>query len=150
MGSLDCRATEVLLSPQDEHLRAVLQLNERRGVKYVAMRNQHRTPLHSYLLQPPSGMFVDHVNNNPMDNRRENLRLCTMEQNNQNRRRPAKPTRFKYKGVRAHRDRFSAILKANHRRHYLGTFGTQEEAARAYDAGAIRLHGEFASLNFPV
>ena len=33
--------------------------------------------------------------------------------------------------------------------HSLGTYPTEDEAARAYDATARERHGEFACLNFP-
>lgn len=36
------------------------------------------------LLQPGQGMQVDHINGDPLDNRRCNLRVCTPAQNSQN------------------------------------------------------------------
>lgn len=42
--------------------------------------------LHRYIMQPSKGMTVDHINHNPLDNRRCNLRVCTQFQNNQNQR----------------------------------------------------------------
>lgn len=40
--------------------------------------------LHRYLLNPSKGLTVDHINRNPLDNRRCNLRICTQFENNQN------------------------------------------------------------------
>lgn len=54
-----------------------------------------------------------------------------------------------YKGVYKKRSRWAARIAVNGETTWLGTFKTEEEAARAYDAAAKRLHGEFARLNFP-
>ena len=82
---------------------------------------------------------MDHENGNGLDNRRENLRLATHSQNQRNRRR----TRDKvYKGTRRNGKKWVAHI-------VLGTFASEEEAARAYDHAATLLYGEFARLNFP-
>lgn len=90
---------------------------------------------------------VDHVNLNGLDNRRANLRPATRAQNGQNRRLPS--SRSGLKGVTRHvRGMWTARVQADGTRLYLGLFATPEEAARAYDAAALELHGEFARLNF--
>lgn len=85
---------------------------------------------------------VDHRDGNGLNNIRTNLRPCTFEQNNRNRRRSQKGNRFK--GVRY---RSNGTYLAVVAQKYLGTFDTPEEAARAYDAGAIARFGEFAATN---
>lgn len=37
--------------------------------------------MHREICKPPSDMLVDHKNGNPLDNRRSNLRVCTMQEN---------------------------------------------------------------------
>ena len=40
--------------------------------------------LHRYIMNPPNNMTIDHINRNPLDNRKSNLRICTQFINNQN------------------------------------------------------------------
>lgn len=100
--------------------------------------------------------FVDHINHNTLDNRRSNLRACSLRENCQNK----KPRgASKYLGVtvgfcKQKNGSFTGpYIRASIRlsekdRIYLGYFKTEEEAARAYDEAAKIHHGEFANLNF--
>lgn len=116
------------------------------GFKYT-YTGMHRLILG---LSKNDGIFVDHINGNGLDNRRENLRTCTRAENNRNKR-PKVRENTKYKGIVYQRDRkrWIAQIYVNKVRHHLGNFKSDLDAARAYDAGARRLHGEFARLNFP-
>jgi hypothetical protein len=55
----------------------------------------------------------------------------------------------RFKGVRRADGGYIARIQFNKRRLYLGYFRSEEDAARAYDAKALELHGQFAVLNFP-
>lgn len=95
-----------------------------------------------------SKMIVDHINGNQLDNRRENLRLCTHSQNSMNCK-ATKGRRIPFKGVFVRPSgRFGARIMFERRQITIGTFDTQEEAACAYDQKAKELFGEFANPNF--
>lgn len=86
---------------------------------------------------------VDHIDHNGLNNQKSNLRLCSPGQNKSNGR-SGRAFRGVYKnnwGV------IYAAIKHNHKQIYLGAFKTEEEAARAYDEAALRLHGPFATIN---
>jgi hypothetical protein len=107
-----------------------------------------RVKLARFLLDAPAGRVVDHINGDILDNRRANLRLCTQAGNGKNRHN-RRDNKTGYKGVSLRRNgRWIARIRSDDVLHHLGSFTDVEEAARAYDAAARRLHGEFARLNF--
>lgn len=94
--------------------------------------------------------LVDHVNGNGLDNRRENLRPATPSQNNANTRvRPGTASGFKGVTWHASSGKWLARAHLDGRVYRLGFFVDSVEAARAYDAKARELFGQFARLNFP-
>ena len=111
------------------------------------LRSEHEKSLslHRELLKAQPGIEVDHINGDPTDNRRENLRLATRQENARNHR---KQPKRKYIGVYKHGDKWQAGVIVSRRFIYLGTFSTPEEAAKARDEAAKKLYKEFAKLNF--
>jgi len=97
----------------------------------------------------PKGMQIDHINGDGLDNRLENLRLCTNMQNHWNRHRSIEHS-SKYKGV--HWDkvnrRWRVTIGYMNKNISVGHFDSEEEAARAYDAKAKELFGKNAYPNF--
>lgn len=91
---------------------------------------------------------VDHINRNPLDNRRCNLRLATRSQNKANRTIASNNTSG-YKGIYydIRTGHWHAHLRVDKKKIHLGTFLTKREAALAYNDAALEHFGEFAVLN---
>lgn len=98
----------------------------------------------------PGEFEVDHKDGNPRNNRPGNLRLA-LHGRNQSNGGPYKSNKLGLRGVywRASYKKFVAVIQCDKKRIQLGCFSNAEDAARAYDAAAIKLFGEFAKPNFP-
>jgi len=96
------------------------------------------------------GQQGDHLNHNTLDNRQNNIRICTSQENQRNRKLSLNMSSI-YKGVYWNKPRrkWRAYIRINKIAKHLGYFKIEKNAALAYDAMAIREFGEFAYLNFP-
>ncbi|MEH1821519.1 MAG: HNH endonuclease [Nostoc sp.] len=93
------------------------------------------------------GKIVDHINGNTLDNRFSNLRVTDFTGNSRNRVKN-RNSQNQYKGVQpAGNLAWMAKIEHDGIVEYLGTYGTQEEAAKAYNNAAVKVFGEFAKLN---
>ncbi len=116
----------------------------------VTRIDQKNYRLTRMLLNPPNDRYIDHINGDTRDNRRENLRIVEKANNQMNMRTPSHNTSG-YKGVSYSREkqRYRAYISLNNKTKHIGYFDTAEEAARAYDEAARFYFGEFACVNFP-
>ncbi len=89
---------------------------------------------------------VDHRDGNGLNNRRDNLRVATPTNNQQNRKYSWASSGMK--GVQLLKSgKYTAGIRYMKKQIHLGTFQTLEDAARAYNTKASELFGEFAHLN---
>jgi hypothetical protein len=88
---------------------------------------------------------VDHVDGNPLNNQRSNLRICTHAENMRNTRLRSDSTTG-LKGVQKFGDIWRARIQVDGKRLELGSFDTPEAAHAAYCNAAQRYHGEFANF----
>lgn len=120
------------------------------GKKYYVKRaiNNKYIYMHRQIMNPPVNMQIDHINGNSLDNRKNNLRICTNAQNTKNRK-ASKNNTSGYKRVHwdKHTNKWIAGITINRKTKYLGCFNVKEDAAKAYNEAAIKHYKEFAVLN---
>lgn len=107
--------------------------------------------MHRLVIPCKKEQQIDHINHNGLDNRKENLRVCSNAENMRNSRKQPNCT-SKYKGVswkKSSRKWVVQIVK-DRKKIYVGVYHNEIFAAGEYDKKAIELFGEFAELNFPI
>jgi hypothetical protein len=100
--------------------------------------------LHRVLLDVPDGFVVDHINGDGLDNRRQNLRIATVAQNNLNSRvRKDCVSGLKGAFYDPRQDRYYSRIKSDGRCIWLGSFSAAIEAAEAYAKASAKYHGDY-------
>lgn len=109
--------------------------------------------MHSFIIDAPHGLVIDHRDGNGLNNCRENLRLATFAQNGQNsskRRflRSQRPSRFKGVSWSLSNNKWAAKIRAGGGKpKHLGYFDSEYDAALFYDIAAAKHFGEYARFN---
>jgi len=122
-----------------------------RGNGYATRTEKGKTVLmHRQIMQAPKGKIVDHIDGNPHNSYRSNLRICSRAENLLNTGKRAGAT-SPFKGVWLNRStgRWYAAIRCRGQRIWLGAYVDEVEAARAYDLKAVDRFGVFARPNFP-
>ena len=103
--------------------------------------------MHRVILSAKRGEVVDHINHDSLDNRRSNIKIATHSASNHNR---VLRNKLGFRGVRHVDGGYAAEISNYKKREHLGFYLNIKDAARAYDAAAIRIYGEHAVTNFGV
>jgi hypothetical protein len=105
--------------------------------------------MHRFILKPPPGKQVDHINGNGLDNRRCNLRVCTNSENQQNRHKVCSNSGFKGVSWDKNENKWRTKIGVKGKTIHIGYYDEKLDAAHAYDVAANSYFGVFAKLNFP-
>ncbi len=115
-------------------------------------RFRHSLYLHKFIMD--TDKIIDHINQNKLDNRKNNLRIVNKLQNNLNRLPPK--NKYGYKGVvdcnknTKTLNPFMIRISIKNKNHYAGSFPTPHLAALAYDLWSYDLHREDYKSNFKI
>lgn len=120
-----------------ENIETVMKYKWSMDNKGYAYNKKHNIRLHRLILNCPSDMVVDHINHNRLDNRKENLRICTVQENNRN--------KSNVDGVswRNDRSKWRAYITVDNKQIYLGLYDKKEAAIKARQEAEIKYFGEF-------
>ena len=145
---------EIILYNKDceEIARTMIDLDDVEKVKKYkwclshgyTLNRKNNTMLHRFLMNCPKDMVVDHINHNPLDNRKSNLRICTQQQNAMNQSINSKNT----SGVTGvsydkQKNKWQSYIGLNDKKINLGYYNTLEEAIEVRKQAEIKYFGEY-------
>ena len=137
-----------LLSKEDEWIlnyRYCGIFSDSYGAKYVQLKILgKRVFLHNALMKPKDGQVVDHKNGNTLDNRRLNLRTCSLQDNSKNRK-TYTSNRLGVRGVSFNKkeQKYIARIQVDKKPIFLGYFDTLEQASEVRQNAEIKYFGKF-------
>ena len=84
--------------------------------------------LHRLIVACPNDMMIDHINGNPLDNRKSNLRICSNSENQQNTSSRGGSSQYKNVSYSKRYDKWFAKFRFNGKEHFCGYHDTEEQA----------------------
>ena len=120
------------------------------GYVRATVSKNNRMFVHRYIMNAPKGKLIDHIDGNPLNNTRENLRVCIHNQNTSNSFKKAGLSVYKgvsYDKGMKRKKRWMARLEHNNKNITIGRYLTEDEAALAYNKCAYKIWGKFCVLN---
>lgn len=114
---------------------------------FAATINKKHVKLHRFILNLKYNESADHIDCNTANNRRQNLRKCTDQQNHFNRSKNRGTSIYKGVCWIKKKNKWRSSIGYNGRTIYLGEYKNEIDAAKAYNKKAIELFGEFARIN---
>lgn len=101
--------------------------------------------IHRVIMDAPDNFDVDHINGNPLDNRKENLRVCTHAENGRNLKKKKNNTSG-HVGIiwDKERNKWRASIKVFYKSIYLGRYNKIKDAVAARKLAESKYFGEFA------
>lgn len=134
----------------DDDVAAMLmdyRVYDNRGYPVVTIGGKQTTIAKLIMGPPPAGHVIDHIDQNPYNATRANLRFATKSQNAANATRFIKRSRTGYKGVKNYYgDKYLCRININGVEHVKTGFNTAEDAARHYNK-LVKQHGVLTPLN---
>jgi len=116
--------------------------------QHVKNGKKKHIKMHRLIMDTQEDMDVDHIDNDGINNTKENLRNCTRQQNLMNKSKQSNGKSI-FKGVYWEKglNKWRSRIKANNKHIHLGVFLKEKEAAKAYNEAAKKHFGEFAYIN---
>lgn len=117
--------------------------------QYGYFENPKAGKLHRFILGSKGKEEIDHINRDPSDNRKQNLRFATFSENRQNRGRHKNKKNSIYKGVYFNKEcnKYFCEINKNKVLYRSKLFNTEKESAIEYNRLAVELYGINAFQN---
>lgn len=106
--------------------------------------------MHRLIMTPPKDKHIDHINGNKIDNRVENLRICSRSENLQNRIKPNKNNRHGFVGIYCEKKclkPWTASMSIDGKQIIIGRYSTKAEAALARISKEMEVNGRVCQAN---
>ena len=101
--------------------------------------------LHRLIMNAEKGTFVDHIDTNPLNNIKRNLRICSRAENSRNRGKSSN-NKSGHKGVYYRNGLYAVQIRKNGKLINIGSSENYDEAVAMHEAAIIEIHGEFARV----